>query len=87
MLANVIESQIGTIADAPGQTVQDLRNTPEGEGTLALTKKAIDAAAVLYGWGDEKTVGLVQVGDMRIFDPPKLEGAQQVVDVDEVKPE
>lgn len=79
LAANAVDAQLRAIAANPG--VDDLANSKEGQGSAAVLKTIVETAAQVYGWNDEKTVGLVVVDDLRVFDQKK----EKAVDVIEVK--
>lgn len=84
-LANVISQHIDVLEQTPARHVEDLRNTPEGEGLASVTKKVYETAAGLHGWGDEKQSGMILLTDVRQFEAQPQEAivvseANQVTD-------
>lgn len=63
--ARVISRQVSVLESAQCDSMEDLRNTPDGQGLATVSKTVFDTAAGLFGWGDEAGAGLVIAVDLR----------------------
>lgn len=62
-----VDRQLSALERSKCENMEDLMNTPAGEGFSSVLKKTVETAAQVYAWGDEKPTGLILALDARSF--------------------
>lgn len=79
-VATQLNRQLSALEGSRCETIDDLMNTPAGEGFSSVLKKTVETAAQVYNWGDEKASGLILVTDVRSMEvKDNIQEAQLVV--------
>lgn len=77
LLAKEALQQAKTLCKGRPASRKDLATTPAGQGRTALLKQLAEASASVFGWTDDKPMGMVLIEAPRHFDD-----AKPIVDVE-----
>lgn len=85
-LAKVTEKASELLAKVPPTSPNELANTKDGQGLASVLKTLVESADTLYGWSDQKVIGVIdaRVMEAAFKEPASIVDVQAQVNTDSV---
>lgn len=72
-VSDVLAAQLAILKQNPPKSLAQLRNTPDGEGLVSVTKRLVDSLAVVHDWSAQRNQGVVVFEQSTLQDEPAID--------------